>query len=137
LANKEPLPYVQENGKLMGCGYTLECRDMHIIFYKLYLDKTEKRIALQGRIIDPVSPKGDTEGVYSFIALGIPNGERLDSVRTLKPSYVRDRNDKQGDRFPYRTGDFVIDIKFGKRDRLYFNSMAFDPIEYNIGVLLQ
>ena len=137
LANKEPLPYVQPNGKLMGCGYTIECSHMNLTFYKILFNKKEKRLILYGRIIDPISSKDDTVGVYSFIALARPNGERLDSVRALQPSYSRDLKDSHEKGFPYRTGDFIIDVHFEKEDRLYFNSLAFQPIEYNIGELLK
>jgi hypothetical protein len=34
LATKDALPYKEENGQYMGCGYTTECRPMHTIFYQ-------------------------------------------------------------------------------------------------------
>jgi hypothetical protein len=54
-----------------------------------------------------------------------------------RDTYIRHSGDKHEDQFPHRTGDFSIDIKFDKDDRLYFNSLEYQPIEYNIGKLLQ
>jgi hypothetical protein len=136
LANTQPLPYEEPNGEPMGCGYTVECRPMHAIFYQTFFDKAEARIILSGRLIDPATADGDTIGAYSFIFLARPNGQSLENVRVLKPSYVRHAGDKHKDRFPYRTGDFSIDIKFEKSDRLYFNPPSYQPIEYDIGQLL-
>ena len=60
LANTTALPYVQENGKLLGCEYTLECGHMNVVFYQTHFSKGERRLILKGRVIDPISSKGDT-----------------------------------------------------------------------------
>ncbi len=54
----------------------------------------------------------------------------------LKPSYRRRTNDSHEDKFPYRNGDFKIEFRFNKNERLYFNGEMSDFVEYNIGKLL-
>jgi hypothetical protein len=135
LCNDHYLPYIDKKGKLLGCGYAAECSGMKIIFYEVNLDKTKNRIKIRGKIIEPVIVD-DTVGVYSFIFLAQPENNLLHKIRPLTPSYDRLKSDTHEDKFPFQNGDFIIDSEFSSKDRLYFNTPWYRPIEYNIGALI-
>jgi hypothetical protein len=136
LVNKHDLLYTDKKGNAMGCGFAVECPTMDIFFYEIVLDKTTNRIRAKGRIIyGAVLP--DTSGVFGYIYLARPSHQHLSQVRVLSKSYLRHRNDTHENAFPFQMGDFQIDFRFNKKDRLYFDSPMYRPREYKIGLLLK
>lgn len=135
LSNTHALPYRDKNRWLLGCGETLECSHMRVIFYQIRFNRSQKSLLIAGRLIDP-STINDTTGVFSFIFLAQAQQDKLKKIRSLPTSYKRPRNDKHDNTFPYREGDFIIKFEFTDRDRLFFNSPNFRAIEFNIGQLL-
>jgi hypothetical protein len=134
LMNKNTLPYLGKNGRPIG-EKPLEASPIRIVFYSFYLNKVLSKAIIKGRIIDP-SAINDSVGLSSYIFLATPIGNKLTRLRIFEPSYSRKLNDPHEDKFPYRNGDFKIEFKFNRNERLYFNGELSDFIEYNIGMLL-
>jgi hypothetical protein len=135
LKNTHDLPYKDKDGRLLGCGQSLECSPMKVVVYRANLNKAEKTLEIHGRVIDP-SIINDTDGVICYIFLTQTADSVLNKIRPLPRSYERLKNDIHKDEFPYRSGDFVIKCKFGTKDKLIFDSPFCRPIEYRIGELL-
>ncbi|MEP6628106.1 MAG: hypothetical protein ABJA32_08995 [Ginsengibacter sp.] len=136
LMNKEYLPYKNRENKFLGCGYTYECNEMQVVFYEITLLRKQKKLIIKGRAIDPI-PKKDSFGVQGVnIFLATPIKNELTKINSATNTYVRYKSDSHKNQYPYRDGDFYIETVFSLKERLYFNSAVFRPIEYNIGQLL-
>jgi hypothetical protein len=126
--------YLDKNGRPVD-EKPLEASPIKVVFYSFYLDKTQSKATIKGRIIDP-SSLDDTFGLRSYIFLATPVGNKLTRLRIFKPSYSHRTNDSHKDKFPYRNGDFKIEFRFNNNERLYFNGEMSDFVEYDIGKLL-
>jgi hypothetical protein len=134
LMNQNDLPYLDDKGHSIG-DKPMEASPIKVVFYSFYLNKSENKAIINGRIIDP-SIIDDSVGIRNYIFLATLVGNKLTKIRTLGPSYGRRSPDFHEDKFPYRDGDFKIEFKFNRNERLFFNGELTFPIEFNIGRLL-
>jgi hypothetical protein len=132
--NQNDLPYIDDKGRSIG-DKPLEASPIKVVFYSFYLNKSEEKATIKGRIIDP-SIMDDSIGIRNYIFLATLVGNKLTKIRTLGPSYGRRSHDSNEVKFPYRDGDSKIEFKFNHSERLYFNGEITFPEEYDIGRLL-
>ena|SRR2546423_2042565 len=85
---------------------------MSVIVHDIWLNKTENNVIIKGRVIDPMYG-ADTLGVDAVnIFLAQPLKNKLTRIRKLTSSHLRRSKDSHQDKFPFRNGDFIVDVHF-------------------------
>jgi hypothetical protein len=129
------LPYVDKDGHYIN-DRSLENYGAKVIFYSFTIDRATRTVWMKGRVINP-SILGDTVGEPNFISLATPKRNRLTNIRSIGQSFPSSSEQSHPDRFPFRMGDFSVNFRFNKRERLYFDGVMTFLIEYNIAELLK
>ncbi len=135
LRNKTRVHYYDHNNKIIGCGFSLECRGFDLIFYEIVFSQKDSWLRLKGRAYHGISISGnDTLPLFPLeIVFAKPKKKYL-----TKMNKIGSVNKKQTESFyPKRLGDFDIKAKLKKGYRLYFINPSLFVIEYDVSKLLE
>jgi len=135
LRNKEYLIYKNSKNQMLGCAMNLECRSIVFIFYGIDIDQKARKIKIKGRALEHIEGSDSVGAVNVNIYLARSVNDKLIKIRSLGLTHSGSQKPIK-DHFSGRLGDFVINTSFSPKDRLYFDGVSYDPVEFFIGKLL-
>lgn len=136
--NSTNLYFDNKNKRYYGCGMSIDCIGLPVVFTNIILDKNKKQITLSGYVNPITTNNGDTIGANIFkLFIAKKVDGKLKKIRLLADVLNIVLKKDKCTEVDEKKLSFSTNFKFSENDFLYIESTElFRLKEYNIGFLL-
>lgn len=139
ISKKSVLYFDNAKKKYFGCGMSLDCMGLEVVFKTVLFDKANKRLRISGYVNPMTQNNGDTIGANIFkIFIATPVKGELRNIRILADIEDTIKSKNEATTVNLKEFSFATDFRFLKGDCLYVESgEMFRLKEYCISSLLK